>query len=428
MRNYFHLQVKSDEVNLLSDESFEVIKGSRRRSNRILTFTMTMNRGRSSRSSINSLYDPTGRRLSTPSKDIKGGLLTRPRLASSCRPPSKNHNQTIQMLVKNTRKAWSVSGNHYPERPRHPHRADPDFVDRDYKIISEMAPRRKGSGRVHAHCSMVLGPTHEDDPCRRSKSKTRRPSRESEKNWKLPEEVPLAITSQPKKAIPRSLTPKSLKPRTKKYKSKLLQLHYSNHAFVNYGITILVPGWSFGVLWDRFYPGKGLIFGLFFQCTLSFLIFLVLSLVDNGNWERFLTQLLHPRPDEHPSSENITAIAELYKLEFPESNFTLQAQARPKMAIDAENYVDLHRYEITESDVKTHIEIFLSAGIIIYLLFLVRLRVNEENRIKSNICQTCCVVNFCGYCYLIQAASEYDYELINCCDQVINVDECSDSE
>ena len=417
-----------------------------RAKNKFLVSARNPNPDRTSVASIN------GR--ASPSRDVKGGLWIRARLASTRRPPSKKDNNAIEMLVRNSRKAWSVSGNfnHFADRPRFSESPnDPNFVDRDYRIISELSSKfgKKRNG-VHTHCNMVIGPTHKDEhiekaierrkAMRRSQRKARREQtvsrRESEKVWRLPGQSFSAgktstTTSQPRRftAPPTSgpttnqfLTPKQLKPPVKTYKSKLLKCHWkSNHAIWNYWITIMMPGWSFGVLWDRFYPGKGLIFGLFFQCILSFTIFQCLksSLADSDTWDKWYTtakDFWQAKDEHHPDSENITEIAGVH----PATNDL----STPKLAIENKNYIDLHKYEITDHDIKTHIEIVLSAGILIYLLFLVRLRVNEERKIKSSNLNSCCVANFCGYCYLIQAANEYDYELINCCDQVVNVDEC----
>ena len=56
--------------------------------------------------------------------------------------------------------------------------------------------------------------------------------------------------------------------------------------------------------------------------------------------------------------------------------------------------------------------------VMVYFLFVLRSRINDQRQIKTSCPVSCLTVSCCIPCYLVQAANEYDFDLINCCDQV----------
>ena len=182
------------------------------------------------------------------------------------------------------------------------------------------------------------------------------------------------------------------------------------------------PGWAFGVLWDRFYYRQGLLFGLIFSGCMVAVFYLLATIIlarypiQNESLKRILNNLFSYQrlPDHKIGDSEDPILHERHN----ENGSGKGGQPIYIYNTYKTQRVDLHADEITDRDFQSQFFMLAAAGICIYLLFVLRSRINDQRQIRSTCWLSCIVVSCCAPCYMTQAANEYDFDLINCCDQI----------
>ena len=196
------------------------------------------------------------------------------------------------------------------------------------------------------------------------------------------------------------------KNRNKTYKTSLFNFTHNKRNFL---ISLFCPGWSFGVLWDRSdqSEGKGLIFGLIYSGIVVFIFWSVYQFL-LAKSERYDSNLVKYTHKDHYDPRNVNG------------------DRKTGFSAASSLYQDLHDDQITEEDFEREIFIIVSIALLIYLIFILRVRINSHKNIKSSCFENFYISACCGPCYLNQAANEYGIEVIQCCSY--DIDEFGDEE
>lgn len=258
-----------------------------------------------------------------------------------------------------------------------------------------------------------------------------------------------------------------------KYRSKLLLCCYEDTTGI---VSCFVPGWTFGILWDRFYRGKGFLFGLVFTISFYALCYLEYTEVtrvytntrlkmkdapglhhhhkkegdndddDDNHVDNKRHTITVPDPTDEKNSEpghghghsheetadpngpqdphghgDMNTVKHFLHTLFIHSNDKEEDTDHYHILVTNDRdyalgrtFVIAKKQELEWSIIIALISSLITVTILIYIL---RVKINAEREITPNVKKDLFIASCCVPCYLAQAAREYDLDMEDACEQ-----------